>query len=112
MVLNVANIFPGREQDYMNVMKNDFFPHFDAEEMNYMSGVMSFGGTNGFVHVTYIDNFAELDRGSPVMRALGSDGAQAVNAKLSGIVTKSELWVARVLDDASYSSLPEETESP
>ncbi|MGH9388940.1 MAG: hypothetical protein ACRD1Z_04940, partial [Vicinamibacteria bacterium] len=29
MVVNLARVVPGREQDYVNVMKSDFLPHFD-----------------------------------------------------------------------------------
>ena len=29
MLVNIAKVFPGREQDYFNIMKSDFLPHFD-----------------------------------------------------------------------------------
>ena len=112
MVVNIANVFPGREQEYVDVMKNDFLPHFTEAKVHHVSGSLSFGGPAGFIHVFYVDDFAELDRGSPVMRALGSDGAQEVNAKFAGVVTASQLWVARLVADASYTSLPEESEEP
>ena len=54
------------------------------------------------LEVFYFENFAELDKGSPVMRALGPEGAQAATAKLSGIVSSSALWVARVIPELSF----------
>ena len=60
------------------------------------------GGENGFVHFFYFNNFAALDAGSPVMKALGPAGAQAVTAKLAGIVSGNEQWLVRVLADLSY----------
>ncbi|HEY7818983.1 MAG TPA: hypothetical protein VIG29_12240 [Vicinamibacteria bacterium] len=106
MLVNVANVFPGREQDYVNVMKSDFLPHFDEAKVHYATGLLAFGGESGFLHVFYVPNFAELDKGSPVMRALGPEGAQAVTAKLSGVVSSSSLWIARVLPELSYRPEP------
>ena len=102
MVVNLARVFPGREQDYVNVMKSDFLPHFDAANVNHVTGILALGGEGGFLHVFYFENFAELDKGSPVMRALGPEGASAVTAQLSGIVSSSALWVARVIPELSF----------
>jgi hypothetical protein len=106
MVVNVAHVFPGREQDYVNTMKSDFLPHFDEAKIHYASGSLTFGGENGFLHVFYVPSFAELDKGSPVMRALGPEGAVAVTAKLSGVVSSSSLWIARVVPELSYRPEP------
>ena len=75
MVVNVAKVAPGREQEYLDVMTTDFLPHFDEDEVHHVSGSLAFGGDGGFIHVFYVENFAELDKGSPVMRALGAEGA-------------------------------------
>jgi hypothetical protein len=102
MVVNVARVYPGREQDYLNVMKSDFLPHFDEAKVHHVTGLLAFGGENGFLHVFYVETFAELDKGSPVMRALGPEGAQAATAKLAGIVSSSSLWVARMIPELSF----------
>jgi hypothetical protein len=102
MVVNVARVAPGREQDYLNIMTADFLPHFNEADVHHVTGALTFGGESGFVHVFYYPSFAELDKGSPVMRALGAEGAQAVTAKFSGIVTKSELFIARLVPELSY----------
>ncbi len=109
MIVNIAKVYPGREQDYLKVMKDDFLPHFNKANMSHVSGSLTFGGENGFVHLFYFTNFAALDAGSPVMKALGPAGAQAVTAKLSGIVSGSEQWLVRVLPDLSY---PASRQSP
>jgi hypothetical protein len=110
LVVNLANVFPGREQDYVDVMKSDFLPHFDEAKVYYATGVLAFGGESGFLHVFYVPSFAELDKGSPVMRALGPEGAQAVTAKLSGVVSSSSLWLTRAVAELSYGPEPK-TES-
>lgn len=102
VIFNMAKVFPGREQDYLNVMKTDFLPHFNKANFYHVNGSIAFGGENGFIHLFYANNFAALDAGSPVVRALGPAGAQAVTAKLAGIVSSSELWIARVNPELSY----------
>jgi hypothetical protein len=110
MVVNIARVFPGREQDYVNVMKSDFLPHFDEANVHHVTGVLAFGGENAFLHVFYVETFAELDKGSPVMRALGPEGAQAATAKLSGIVSSSSLWVARLIPELSFGPVADESD--
>ena len=102
MVVSVARVAPGREQDYLRLMATDFFPHFEAAGIPYVTGAVTFGGEGGYIHLFYVENFAALDAGSPVVSALGPEGALEVTAKLSGIVTRSELWLARVVPELSY----------
>ena len=102
MVINVARVAPGREQDYLRLMASDFLPHFEAAGIPYVTGAVAFGGEGGYIHLFYVENFAALDEGSPVISALGPEGAQEVTAKLSGILTSSELWLARVIPELSY----------
>ena len=110
MIVNVAKIAPGREQDYLQVMTTDFLPHFDEAKVHYLTGAAAFGGEGAFIHLFYVENFAALDRGSPVMTALGAEGAQAATAKLAGIVTSSEQWIARIIPEISYGPSAEESE--
>lgn len=101
-VVNIARIAPGREQEYFDVMKSDFFPHFKKAEVHHVNGALTFGGESGYIHQFYVKDFAKLDEGSPVIKALGAVGAQALTAKLSGIVTSSEQWIVRLIPDLSY----------
>lgn len=104
MLVNVVHVFPGKEQNYFEVIKTDFLPHFNKAEIRHMTGALAFGGESGYVHLYYVKDFAKLDEGSPVVKALGPAGAQAVNAKMSGVVASSEQWIARLLPDLSYGS--------
>src|SRR5262249_39442268 len=106
MIVNVVKIVPGREQDYFELMKSDFFPHFNKAGFHHQNGSVTFGGEGGFIHMYYVQNFAKLDEGSPILKALGAKGAQAITAKLSGIVASSEQWIARLLPEVSYGSWP------
>ena len=112
MVVQVVTVVPGREQDYLRVMMSDVLPHFDEAEMHHTTGALTFGGAGGYIHVYHVENFAELDQGSPFVRVLGAEGAQAVTAKMSGLLTRSEQWLVRFLPDLSFSPESEtETEA-
>ena len=107
MIVQIVSVVPGREQDYLRVMAADVLPHFDEAEMHHTSGALTFGGEGGYVHIFHVERFADLDLGSPLARALGAEGAQAVTAKLSGIVTRSDQWLVRYLPDESFRPEPE-----
>jgi hypothetical protein len=102
MLVNIARVIPGKEQDYMNVMKTDLIPHFNKGEYRHVNGILSFGGPSGFIHFYYVNNYAKLDEGSPVTKALGIPAAQAVTAKFAGLVSANEQWVARLIPDLSF----------
>ncbi len=112
MIMQVVTVAPGREQEYLRVMAEDVLPHFDEAEMHHTSGALTFGGDGGYVHVFHIDDFAALDQGSPMARALGAPAALEVMAKLSGVVTRSEQWLVRYLPDLSFQPEPEAEERP
>ena len=102
MVVQLVSVVPGREQDYLQLMMTDVLPHFDEAEMHHDSGALTFGGEGGFLHVFHVENFAALDRGSPVARALGAEGARTVLSKMSGMVRSTEQWVARHVPELSF----------
>ena len=102
MLVQVVSVAPGREQEYLRVMATDVLPHFDEAEMHHTSGALTFGGEGGYVHVFHVGNFAALDQGSPMVRALGGPAALEVMAKLSGVVLRSEQWIVRYLPDVSF----------
>ena len=112
MVVQVVSVAPGREQDYLRVMAEDVLPHFDEAEMHHTSGALTFGGEGGYVHVFHVDDFAALDQGSPMVRALGGPAALEVTAKLSGVVLRSEQWLVRYLPDVSFRPEAEAEDQP
>ena len=80
----------------------EFLLQLKTAEVPYLTGQLGLGGAPGYIHFFFEDSFAEINKGSPVARALGAEGAEKVNAKMAGIVTHMELWVARYLPEVSY----------
>jgi hypothetical protein len=52
------------------------------------------------------ENFAELQRGHPLERALGADGLTALQGKLAGVITKLERHVIRYNEALSFRPVP------
>ena len=101
-IVQLVSVAVGREQDYLRVMAEDVLPHFEEAEMHHTSGALTFGGESGYVHFFHVPDFAALDLGSPLARALGAEGAQEILGKLSGVVQRSEQWLVRYLPDVSF----------
>ena len=110
MLVQLVSVVPGREQDYIRVMAEDVLPHFKEANMHHSSGALTLGGDSGYVHFFHLGNFAALDQGSPMARALGPEGALEVTAKLAGVLARTEQWVVRHLPDLSFRQ-QEEAES-
>ena len=102
MLVQLVSVVPGRERDYIRVMAEDVLPHFKEANMHHSSGAMTLGGDSGYVHFFHLGNFAALDQGSPMARALGPEGALEVTAKLAGVLARTEQWVVRHLPDLSF----------
>jgi hypothetical protein len=65
--------------------------------------VAVFGAAGGeIVSMRMLESLAEIDEGSILARALGNDGARAVNAKASGLVLRTSTRILRVRADLSY----------
>ena len=101
-LVQMISVVPGREQDYLRIMAEDVLPHFAEAEMHHSTGAVTLGGRGGYVHFFHVPNFAALDQGSPLARALGPEGALEVMAKLAGAVSSSEQWLVRYLPAASF----------
>ncbi len=110
MLVQLVTIVPGREQDYIRIMAEDVLPHFKEAGMHHTSGALTLGGPTGYVHFFHLANFAALDQGSPLARALGPEDAMKVTGKLAGVMDRSEQWLVRYDPDLSYRVEPEEEE--
>ena len=101
-LVQLVSVIPGREQDYIRVMAEDVLPHFKEANMHHSSGALTLGGDSGYVHFFHVGNFAALDQGSPLARALGPEGALEITSKLAGVLARTEQWVVRYLPELSF----------
>ncbi len=101
-LVQLVTVVPGRELDYIRVMAEDVLPHFKEADMHHSSGALTLGGDSGYVHFFHVGNFAALDQGSPLARALGPEGALEITSKLAGVLSRTEQWLVQYLPDTSF----------
>ena len=102
-IVSTVMVKPGMGQAYEKLIK-EILPHF--EELDY-KGVWShqtvFGGSqNEWTHVTGIDNFAHIDKGPPLVRAVGPDGAAKLEAKFAEVLQAEKLGIYAFIGSLSH----------
>jgi hypothetical protein len=102
VVVNVQ-VAPGRTTDFEALIKSDYLPAWKkggADEVWVNQSVFGVTGPEYIIVVT-IPNFAELDKGNAMTRALGPEGAAKLSQKSAGIITGSTVVVSRRLEEYS-----------
>jgi len=107
-VVSFVQIAPGRNMEYENLIKTDVLPAMKkADVLAYSVSQTVLGGdANEYVGVTVLDKFADLDKGNPLLRALGQDGFNKYLQKTAGIIVHQERIVARFRADLSFMPEP------
>ncbi len=99
-----VDVAQGRNAEYETFLKNDWVPAMKkADVAGYLVSQTVFGGNvNQYVTLTIHDTFADIDKGAPVTRALGAEGASKLGQKVAGIVTRVERSIARYNPELSF----------
>lgn len=107
-VVNSISVMPGRVAAFENIVKADIVPIMKkADVIGYFVNQSMFGGDgNAYTTIVFLDSFAELDKGSPFVRALGPAGAQRFLLKFAGVIAHQDRMVARYNPDLSISPMP------
>jgi hypothetical protein len=102
IVVNVQ-VAPGRNLDFEALIKSDYLPAWKKGGADQVLVHQSVFGVTGpeYVVVVSIPNFAELDKGNAMVRALGAEGAAKLNQKGAGIIASSTVMIARRLQEYS-----------
>jgi hypothetical protein len=107
-VVSEYSLAPGHVADFENYIKADLTPaHKQLKTGGFMVYQPLFGGDgNGFVVVTLMKNFAELEQGPALTRAFGPARAASVQQKLAGFVRHVERTIAREVPELSFQPRP------
>lgn len=105
-VVNSLSIVPGRAAAFENLVKTEVLPVMKkADVIGYFVGQSMFGGDAwSYTSVVFYDSFAEIGKGSPILRVLGPAGAASFFAKFAGLVAHQERAVVRFNPDLSFSA--------
>jgi hypothetical protein len=98
----------GKGQEFEAIVKGDVLPAMKKAGLTqfWVYEAVQGGDVNGWTIVTPYKNFAEVDVPSPMVRAIGQEGAQKIAAKSAGIVVSMERSVMRYRVDLSYHEAP------
>jgi hypothetical protein len=99
-----TDVRPDKFKDYLALVKSDILPAAQKGGLNlYQFSETRYGGPNTQVtSVVGMDNWADLDGGFGVEKALGKDGYQALLAKTRPLIIQSEVNEYRFQADLSY----------
>ncbi len=96
----------GRMDDYLTWLKNDYRPALEKAGVSHFFVLRPiFGGEGGeVVSARMLKNLAEIDGGPVLTKALGEEGARAVNARSVPLVRSSTTRIVLVRTDLTYST--------
>lgn len=95
-------IAPGRMQDFQNLVKSDVLPVYKKANVGLTVAQRLAGANGDVVMTTAISKYADMDGGNFLVKQLGQDGANKVNAKFTGIRTLIEAVVRTRVADLSF----------
>jgi len=106
-VINTITVVPGKNLEFEALFKNELLPV--AKKMGVTALLVSQtvvgGNTNEYTAIGLFDSFAEVSKGSPLVRGLGGpEGFNRFLLKFTGIVASHERTIARFVPDMSFTA--------
>jgi hypothetical protein len=108
LMVSVTKLAPGATAEYIDVQTKEVMPAQrkggSPGRQAWSSGIS--GPPREFVYITPITSFAQFDKPSPMVTALGQQGADALNAKLAKLADPQKTMIVRTRPDLSYQPNP------
>ena len=103
-VVATVQVAPGRTQDFENLIKAEVLPAVKkADAQSYFVSQTLLGGDiSEYTTVTLYDSFADIGKGSPILKGMGQAGYERFLRKTSGIVVRAERSVYRYNEELSF----------
>src|SRR5687768_18201726 len=113
LMVTITKLNTGAAAEYIELQTKEVMP---AQKKGGSSGRQAWSsGISGppreFVYITPITSFAQFDKPSPMVSALGQEGSTALNAKLSKLADPQKTMIVRTRPDLSYEPTPSATPS-
>ncbi len=107
-VVNSISVAPGRAAAFENFIKAEILPVMKkADVIGYFINQTVYGGdANEYTTVLFEDSFADIGKGSPLVRVLGQAGMEKLGLKYAPLVTRQERMIARYNADLSFFVAP------
>jgi hypothetical protein len=103
-VLASVEVVPGRATEFETILKNEWTPALKkAGVATYSVSQVVFGGSAGqYYTFTPIENFAQLDKGHPIVNSIGEAGMNKLIAKMGPSTRSVERWIIRYDAELSF----------
>ena len=96
-------IAPGKMPDFQSLVKSDILPVYKKAKVSLIVNQRGAGANpNDVTMSTGYSKFADMDGGAFLVKQLGQEGANRVNAKFAGIRTLIEVVVRTRVADLSF----------
>lgn len=108
LMVSIVKLNPGANAEYIDLQTKEVMPAQktggSAGRQAWSSGIS--GPPREFVYISPIVSFAQFDKPAPLVAALGQDGANALNAKISKLADPQKTMIVRTRPDLSYQPDP------
>ena len=103
-VVAAVTVAPGRTEEFENLIRTMVLPAVKkAEAKGYFVSQTLFGGDiSAYTTVTFYDSFADMAKGSPLIKGMGTAGYASFLRKTAGLVVKAERSVYRFNAELSF----------
>lgn len=104
VMLTIVDVRPDMMADYVALQKNETIPALQKGGLEWREAwrAGAFGTPYTVAYVAPLKSFADLDGPSPIVKALGEDGAKAYMAKVTKLVTNTRRYALRGRPDLGY----------
>lgn len=104
-LVTFVDVTPGRRADFEAFISKDVLPAIKkANAKSYRVLEVVYGdSTNSYFTAIGYDTYEAIGKGHPFQLALGDDGAQKLDAKVTGMVSRVERFISRQRPELSWS---------
>jgi hypothetical protein len=103
-VISFTQVAPGRAFEFENLIKRDILPVMrKADVLGFIVSQTAFGGDiNSYMSVNGAEDFAEISKGSPLVRASGPAALAKMAQNINGLIVHQERTVVRYNPNLSF----------
>ena len=107
-VVAAVTVAPGRTEEFENLIRTLVLPAVKKAEAKayFVSQTMLGGDISAYTTVTFYDSFADMAKGSPLVKGMGAAGYASFLRKTAGLVVKAERSVYRFNPELSFGGEP------
>jgi hypothetical protein len=110
MAVTIVQIKPELVDEWQDFQKNETIPTLRKGGVSGRTALATaFGQSFEYIFLTPLTSFADRDGESPIIKALGQDGARAFAQKNRRFIAQQRTYVATVRTDLSYQPTPTAT---